>query len=118
MYLGFPYHLDASGRSAEVGEDEHVRQMIEQVLFTAPGERVNRPTFGAAVRHLLFRGNDDPLAAATQFIIKAALQEWLKDRIEVLDVDVEGQEAAVLITVRYRVLRTGAQQQVVLRREV
>jgi len=71
-YFDFPYHVDGRGRTAETGEDDHIRDLIHQVLFTSPGERVNRPDFGCGVAQLVFQPNSDTLAAATQFLILGA----------------------------------------------
>src|SRR5258706_16095708 len=76
-YLSFPFRLTAAGSLAVSNEDEHIRQRIEQVLFTAPGERVMLPEFGCGVRDLVFQGNNEALAAATEFTIAKALQTFL-----------------------------------------
>jgi phage baseplate assembly protein W len=99
--VDFPYGVDARGRTASTSEDEHVRDLIEQVLFTAPGERVNRPTFGSGLLQLVFAPNSDALAAATQLAVRAALQEWLADRIAVQDVTVEAVDSTLTATVVY-----------------
>ena len=110
MNLAFPYAIDPRGRSAEVGDDDHVRDMIEQVLFTAPGERVNRPTFGSGVLQAVFAPNSDELAATTQFLAQAALQQWLGDLIQIEAVVVENVEATLHVSVQY-VIRTTQQRQ-------
>ena len=99
--VDFPYGVDARGRTASTSEGEHVRDLIEQVLFTAPGERVNRPTFGSGLLQLVFAPNSDALAAATQLAVQAALQEWLADRIAVQDVTVEAIDSTLTATVVY-----------------
>jgi uncharacterized protein len=99
--VDFPYGVDARGRTASTNEDEHVRDLIEQVLFTAPGERVNRPTFGSGLLQLVFAPNSDALAAATQLAVQAALQEWLADRIVVQDVTVDAIDSTLTATVIY-----------------
>jgi phage baseplate assembly protein W len=106
-YVDFPYHLDAQGRTARTETDDHLRDLIEQVLFTAAGERVNRPTFGTGLQQLVFAPVSDELEAATQFLVQGALQQWLGDRIVVEDVRVEGSESVLTVTVRYSVIRTG-----------
>ena len=106
MHVDFPFHFDGRGRTAETGEDDHLRDLIEQVLFTAPGERVNRPSFGCGLGQLVFAPNSDELAAATQFLVQGALQQWLGDLIQVAEVTVESEEAELRITVSYLVRRT------------
>lgn len=104
--IAFPLHFDGRGRTAEADEDRHVRDLIERVLLTSPGERVMRPTFGSTVKQLLFAGNSPELAATTQFVIQGSLQQWLGDRIAVEAVDVEPQDATLVITIKYLVRRT------------
>ena len=104
--LDFPYHFDGRGRTATTGSSDHIRDLIEQVLFTSPGERVNRPTFGSGVLQLVFAPNDDALATATQVTVQGALQQWLGELILVEDVDVESNDATLRVQVRYIVRRT------------
>lgn len=106
MNLDFPYHIDGRGRTATTDDEAHVRDMIEQLLFTAPGERVNRPSFGSGVMQMVFAPNADALAAAAQFQLQGALQQWLGDRIQVEGVLVEANDATLTITVRYVLRRT------------
>ena len=77
-----------------------------QVLFTAPGERVNRPDFGSGLLQLLFTPNSDELATATQFLVQGALQRWLGDLIVIEAVAVESDESLLRVTVRYVVRRS------------
>jgi uncharacterized protein len=107
MDVNFPFRFDGRGRTAEAGTDDHIRQMVEQVLFTAPGERVNRPTFGCGLAQLVFAPNSEELAAATQFLVQGALQQWLGDLIEVQEVEVESDAERLRVTVEYVVRRTG-----------
>jgi uncharacterized protein len=107
MNVDFPLHFDGRGRTAEADDDAHIRDMIEQVLFTSPGERVNRPTFGSGAQQLVFAPNSDALATALRLSVQASLQEWLGDVIEVTDVQVEANDSTLRIEVRYVVRRTG-----------
>jgi Bacteriophage baseplate protein W len=99
--LDFPFHLDGRGRTAQTGGDDHVRDLIYQVLFTDPGERVNRPDFGCGIRSLLFLPNSDALAAATQTLVKGALQKWLQQEIQVETVAVEAVDSQLRVEVVY-----------------
>ncbi len=110
MNITYPYAIDGSGRTAQPDDDEHIRQMIEQLLFTAPGERVNRPTFGTGLRQLLFAPNSPELATATEFMVQGALQEFLGELIRVEAVDVVSEEATLRVTVQYIVQRTQQRQ--------
>ena len=110
MNVDFPFHFDGRGRTAEADTDNHVRDLIEQVLFTAPGERVNRPTFGCGLNQLVFAPNSDELAAATQFLVQGALQQWLGDLIEVEEVAVESEDSSLRVTVVYIIRRNGQRE--------
>lgn len=105
MNIDYPFHVDARGRTAETGEEEHVRDLIEQVLFTVPGERVNRPDFGSGLMQLVFAPGGDEVATATQFLVQGALQQWLGDLIQVEAVEVEGEDATLRVAVRYTLRR-------------
>jgi phage baseplate assembly protein W len=107
MELRYPYTIDADGRTAGAARDDHIRQMIEQLLFTNPGERVNRPDFGSGLLQLVFMPNSDELAAALQANVHASLQRWLGDLIEVQDLDVVNEDSRLTVTLRYVVSRTG-----------
>lgn len=105
--IASPYAIDGRGRTAEAAPDVHVRDMIEMVLFTAPGQRVMRPTFGSGVLGLVFAPNDESVAATTQVTIAGALQNWLGDVIAVGDVSVTSEDSTLTITVSYTVRSTG-----------
>jgi len=107
MDLAFPFAFDRSGRTASAADqDRHIRDLIELVLLTAPGERVNRPTFGTGTGALVFAPNSDTLAIAQQKLIQAGLQQWLSDLVQVQSVIVENDDATLLVTVQYRVIQT------------
>jgi hypothetical protein len=118
MQIAHPYQVDGRGRSAEASEDAHIRQMIEQVLFTAPGERVNRPDFGTGLLRLVFAPNSPELGAATEFMVQGALQQWLGEVIQVEAVSVESESSTLRVLVRYRVRRTQEEQVARFTREV
>jgi phage baseplate assembly protein W len=110
MNVDFPFHFDGRGRTAATNDDDHIRDMIEQVLFTAPGERVNRPNFGSGLMQLVFAPNSPELAAATQFAVQGALQQWLGDVIVVEAVNAQCEEATMRVQVQYVVRRTQQRQ--------
>lgn len=107
MEIGFPFGFNGRGRTAEAEPDAHLRQLIEQVLFTYPGERVNRPDFGSGLMQLVFSPAGEELATAAQFLVQGALQRWLGDRIQVEEVTVEAGDGRLVVLVRYAVPRTG-----------
>jgi phage baseplate assembly protein W len=110
MNVNFPYRFNERGRTADAGSDKHIRDMIEQVLFTSPGERVNRPTFGCGLMQLVFQPNSPQLASATQFLVQGALQQWLGDLIQVDEVRVDSENETLRVEVVYTVRRTKEQQ--------
>jgi phage baseplate assembly protein W len=111
FYLDFPYKFDGSGRTAGTTFNDHIRDLIEQVLFTAPGERVNRPTFGSGLMQAVFAPNSVEMAAATQFLVQGALQQNLADLIEVNKVEVTAEDSTLTVTLEYTI-RQNQQQQV------
>ncbi len=115
-HFGFPYRIDANGRTAGAAHEAHIREMIEQLLFTRRGERVNRPDFGAGVNDLVFSENAPELAAAAQHMVMAALQQWLSGAIEVRGVETAAEDSRLAITVRYRPLDEAREQVVTVER--
>ena len=107
-HVGFPQRLDAHGRTALVDDAAYLRGLVEQVLFTRPGERVNRPDFGSGVGAMVFGPIDDEIARATQGLVHAALQRFLGGLVQVEQVDISAQDTTLSVTVAYRPLRSPA----------
>ena len=105
--IDFPFHFDGRGRTASTSDDDHIRDMIEEFLFTNPGERVNRPDFGSGLLQMVFEPNSPEVASALQFTVQAALQQWLGDLIEVRTLEVTSDEARLTVALSYAVRRTG-----------
>lgn len=107
-YLAFPFRIGASG-AVTAERSQHVRQQIEQVLFTNPGERVFRPEFGAGVQALVFEPNDSALATVTRKRLVSTLAEALKGEVDPrsLTVDVTSEEEKVFIVVGYALATLG-----------
>lgn len=106
MNIDYPFHFDSRGRSATTSDNDHIRDMIEQFLFTNAGERVNRPDFGSGLLQMIFAPNSPELATAVQFTVQAGLQRWLGDVIEVQAVEVTSEDATLRVVVKYQVRRT------------
>ena len=106
----FPWRFDGSGRTQGDDHPAWVRGLVEQVLFTAPGERVMRPDFGSGLMQLVFAPNSVELAATTQFLVQGALQQWLGALIALEAVEVEAVDSALRVTVRYVIRRTQTPQ--------
>jgi len=105
--VDIPFHFDVTGRTAGTSDADHVRDMIEQVLLTAPGERVMRPDFGSGLLAMPFEPNSPELASALQFTMQAALQRWLGDLIDVRRLEVTADEGTLSVVIEYALRQTG-----------
>lgn len=101
--IHYPFALDNSlGTLAEEPVySQHVEQMIKQILFTSPGERINRPDFGCGLNRMVFAPNSDSTANLTQVMIVQALQKWIGNLIEVIDVKVTANNEKLEIGIVY-----------------
>jgi phage baseplate assembly protein W len=106
MNIDFPFHFDNRGRTASTSDNDHICDMIEQFLFTNPGERVNRPDFGSGLLQMIFAPNSPEIAAALQFTVQAGLNRWLGDLIEVQGLEVQNDDASLRVGIQYVVRRT------------
>ena len=104
MEIAFPFHLNSQGLVATTNYDRHVYQMIEQILFTMPGERVNLPSFGCGLQRLVFMPGNTELVAATQAMVQSALSQWLSDVIQMATVEVTAEDAKVTIWIEYTIV--------------
>lgn len=109
-YVDYPFHFDEKGRSAVTSADDHVLDMIHQVLFTNPGERVNRPDFGCGVRAMVFAPNSPAGAALAEVLVHQALTRWLADLIAVERITVTAEEATMSIDITYRAIHRNDSQ--------
>lgn len=101
MNITFPFRITGRGRTARADDAEHIRQMIEQLLFTSPGERVNRPQFGTGILQMVFAPNSAEIATATEYLVKGALQQYLGDVIALEAVTVRADESTLRVHVQY-----------------
>jgi phage baseplate assembly protein W len=106
MNIDFPFHLDGRGRTAATDDPDHIEDMLEQLLFTNPGERVNRPDFGLGLLQMVFAPNTPEVAKALQFTMQASIDRWLGDLIELQALDVTSEDATLRIVVEYMLRRT------------
>jgi phage baseplate assembly protein W len=121
--FAFPFRIDAaSGQAAEASYQDHVDQMIRQILLTDPGERADLPEFGAGMRRLLFAPLSTALVATTRMIVTDALARWLARQVNVQSVDVQTQddnaalpEGTVLLTISYELVETRSVRQTEVR---
>ncbi len=113
-HLDFPYRIDGRGRSAQTDDAGHIRDLIEQLLLTAPGERAMRPDFGGGLLHLLFEPNGSMVSETAQTLVQAGLQEHLAHLIAVERVQVLNLDSTLLVEVDYRLRRDGSTQHAVV----
>lgn len=118
MQIDYPYHMARNGRTAQTDDNEHIHDLIEQVLFTQPGERVNRPTFGCGLLQMVFGPTSPEIATATQFIVQSSLQQWLGSLIQVNEVDVQSQDSTLSVKVVYTLRGASQKQQAQFQRQV
>ena len=118
MNIDYPFDFDGRGRTALTGDDDHVRDMIEQFLFTHAGERVNRPDFGSGLLQMIFAPNSPELAAALQFTVQAGLQRWLGDVIEIRALAVTSEDAKLRVEVQYQIRRTQENRAATIERSI
>ena|SRR5437660_5932469 len=117
-FLDYPYTVGSTGAPKLTPADGHLRDLILQVLFTSPGERVNLPNFGVGVQQFVFAPNSDMLRASAQFLITTNLQQWLGDRIDVNQVIVSshpGEEETAIIEIVYTLKATQQRQSMQVR---
>ena len=118
IYLDFPLHVDSRGRTASALSDDHVLDMIKLVLFTEPGERMNRPDFGCGLKQLVFAPVSDALVAAVEKLIHGSLIRWLDGVISVEAVSVTADDSTLDIDITYARRDTGDRRQERLTRQV
>ncbi len=107
QYLQFPFAIDWSGRAAEADRKRYIAGLIEQLLLVSPGERVHRPTLGSGVGHLLFKPAGELASESTRIAVEAALQQWLGDLIELVNLEVTVDGSLLEVAVAYVVRETG-----------
>ncbi len=106
MNLNFPFGFDSRGCTSQTGYDDHIRDMLEQLIFTSPGERVNRPDFGSGILQLIFAPNSPELAATLQFTLQAAIQRWLGDVIDLQAIEISAMDSTLSIDLSYVIRQT------------
>ena len=109
-FVQFPYRIDSRQRTACADEADHIRDLIEQILFTAQGERVNRPDFGGGLQQMVFGASSETMATTAHCLVQGALQQWLGDRVAVESVRVESRDNRLTVTVQYTLVRDRQRQ--------
>jgi uncharacterized protein len=101
MFKSFPFNYNIYGHVEDAGIDKHIRDMMEQILFTIPGERVNRPDFGCGVQNMVFGSTLPEVMSVKQTGIQSQLQRYLGHLIKLQEVKVTTEESRVDILIRY-----------------
>ena len=108
----FPFSLNTMGRIQVCGGDDAIQGKIIQVLFTAPGERINIPEFGCGLFNLVFEPNNELLAAAMEFTIGQALVQWMDDDIIVEGIQVTSEVEKTMVEIAYSLKKDHSQNAV------
>lgn len=103
VYVDFPFNIDWNGHAASTDVTDHVRDLLEQILFTSPGERVNRPSFGSGIDRAVFRPNSDLLAETTRVTTEAAIQQWLGHLIQLNSLTITTEDNLLSVEVAYTI---------------
>lgn len=106
MNIDFPFQLDRRRNVVTDSDADHLRDMIEQLLFTMPGERVNRPDFGCGLHQFVFGPASPEVAAALELSVRSNIERWLGDLLTVIELDVLADDAALRVDLRYLVAGT------------
>lgn len=116
-HIDHPFRFDANGRTAVTSTPEHIQDLVEVTLLTSPGERVNRPEFGAGLAALIFEPNSRTLADSAEFFVRTNLERWLRDIIEIESLSVVSEDAILTVNLAYTINGTGERiEQSVVRR--
>ena len=107
MNIDYPFHFGDTNRTATASDADHIRDMIEQLLFTNPGERVNRPDFGSGLLGRVFEPNSPEQAAVLQATMQAAVLQELGDLIELEMLEVTSDEETLRVVINYVIRETG-----------
>jgi len=111
MNIDFPFHFDALGGTAAAKDDDHIREMIELLLLSGPGERVNRPDFGSGLMQATFAPNSPEMATAMEFNTRACLQRWLGDLIDIQTLRFSADDSTLNVVLTYSIKATGQRVQ-------
>jgi phage baseplate assembly protein W len=112
LRVAFPYALAPTGQTARASEPEYLGQLLAQILFVEPGERVNRPDFGCPLRGLTFATGRSEVTTAVEALVQGALRQWVADAVQIQGVDVDVRGSLVHVTISYLDSRSQALRQI------
>jgi hypothetical protein len=118
--MRFPFEIGTTG-AVTSDRARHVREQIEQVLLTIPGERVFRPNFGAGVRRLVFEPSNTALATTTEKRLRSSLEETLRGEVDPKTLQIEvtrppEEPETLFVTIKYQLTAIGQADEVVISR--
>jgi phage baseplate assembly protein W len=118
--LAFPFHIGDLGAPATAPRTTVIRQQLEQLLFTLPGERANRPTFGCGVQRLVFGGCSPEVAAAAEYIIRINVRDFMADvlKVDAVRVSSDAEQATLFVDILYTLIETGEERADTFRRSL
>jgi phage baseplate assembly protein W len=93
-----------NGISLTADADLHLKDKIMAVLFTAPGERVNNPRFGAGLNRAVFEGLNELTLSAIEYRVSEGLRRDVGDEILLDSIDITSNPVGgeLLLTIVYR----------------
>lgn len=118
MHIDYPFHFDGLGSTAATSDEGYIRDLIEQILLTAQGERVNRPEFGCGLSRRLFEPNSAESAAAVQITIQSSLQQMLGELIDVEGLEVSADEAVLTVNLQFSLRINGERREMTVQRGI
>ncbi len=102
--VSFPLRIDNRGRMATAGYETHVREMLEQLLFTQPGERVNRPDFGTPISAAIFDRPTDELISSLEFQVSTSVQRFMGEVVSLENVSIDVVDDQIEIILTYTII--------------
>lgn len=108
--LAFPFRISSDGRPERVDRRTTLRHQLEQLLFTLPGTRVNRPEFGCGVQRLVFEGADIEAAATAEYLISTSIRRYLGELVSLDTVRVSVDDSTLYIDILYTRLETATEE--------
>ncbi len=117
--LKFPFEISNQHGQVEVsGARENIRQSVEIILRTEPGERILHPKFGTKLYPFLFENMDGQTEEMIRREVRHSLSMWEK-RIWDIGVEVDtkrGKQGELRIAVTYRIAGLEEQERVEITR--
>jgi phage baseplate assembly protein W len=108
--LSFPFRITELGAAATAPRAEVIRQQLEQLLMTIPGERVNRPDFGCGIQRLVFAGAGPETVAAAEYVIATSIRRHLRALVSLDAVRVTVDDSSLFVDILYSVVGTGEER--------